>query len=56
MKINTQHRKRDKVSETCIDSVDKVVYVEPQNTLIIVKLYQHKGIGPTEKQLKDQWY
>ena len=56
MKINTQHRKRDKVSETCIDSVDKVVYVKPQNTLIIVKLYQHKGIGPTEKQLKDQWY
>ena len=29
MKINIQHRKRDKVSETCIDLVDKVVYVKP---------------------------
>ena len=56
MKINIQHRKRDKVSETCIDLVDKVVYVKPRNKLIIVKFHQHKGKGPSEKQLKDQWY
>ena len=56
MKINTQRRKRDKVSETRIDLVDKVVYVKPRNTLIIVKFYKHKGIGPSEKQIKDQWY
>ena len=56
MKINTQQRKRDKVSETCIDLVDKAVYVKPRNKLIIVRFHQHKGIGQLEKQLKDQLY
>ena len=37
MKINTSHRKGDKISELS-GSI---------NT---------RGIGPSEKQLKDQWY
>ena len=52
MKINTQHRKRDKVSESHIDLVDKAVYVKPQNKLIIVRLHQHKGDRSIRKAIK----
>ena len=52
MKINTQHRKRDKVSEFHIDLVGKAVYVKLRNKLIIVSLHQHKGDRSIRKAIK----
>ena len=52
MKINIQHRKRDKVSEFHIDLVDRTVYVKPRNKLIIVNLHQHKEDRSIRKAIK----
>ena len=52
MKINTQHRKRDKVSEIYVDLVGKAAHVKLQIKLIIVSLYQHKGERSIRKAIK----